>query len=208
MDSKPTVYVLDDDAAARRSVSWLMESAGYDTRAYETAQEFIDDYDAGGPVCCLILDVRLAGTSGLDLLEQLPALGILIPVVMLTGFGDVPMAVRALKRGAVDFLEKPFNHQTLVDAVHRAIQRDAQTRREHAERIEIARRSARLTPREREVMSLVVAGKANKRTAAELGCSCKTVEVHRARVMEKMQADSVPALVRMAIALGDSKGKH
>jgi FixJ family two-component response regulator len=148
-----------------------------------------------------VLDVRIPGTSGLDLLEQLPQRKIGIPVIVLTGYGDVPMAVRALKGGAVDFIEKPFNDQTLVDSVHKAIRRDGQMRRQRSERMESALRVTRLTPRERQVMDLVVVGKANKQVAGELGCSCKTVEVHRARVMEKMQADSVAALVRMALLL-------
>ncbi len=135
----------------------LIESVGYNTKECGTAREFIDAYDAGGPGC-LILDLRLPGMNGLDLLEQLPTHGITIPVIVLTGYGDVPKAVRAMKIDVVDFLEKPFNHQMLVDAVHRAVERDSQTHREQAERGDIELRSTSLTPREREVMGMVVVG--------------------------------------------------
>ena len=204
MDTVPTVFVLDDDPAVRNSLQWLLESVGLKVETYESSEEFIGAYADSTPGC-LVLDVRIPGTSGLDLLEQFPQRKIGIPVIVLTGYGDVPMAVRALKGGAVDFIEKPFNDQTLVDSVHKAIRRDGQMRRQRSERMESALRVTRLTPRERQVMDLVVVGRANKQVAGELGCSCKTVEVHRARVMEKMQADSVAALVRMALLLEEDE---
>ena len=201
----PTVFVVDDDAGVCQSTQWLLESAHLGVETFSTAREFLDAFDSTDPGC-IVLDVRLPGMSGLDLLEDLAAQGIKIPIIIVTAYGDVAMAVRALKSGAMDFLQKPYNDQTLLDVVHRAIERDASIRVQSAERTDIAHRSTRLTARERQVMALVVVGRANKQIAAELGCSGKTIEVHRSRVMEKMRADSLAGLVRMALALADGKG--
>ena len=206
MVSEPTVFIVDDDPAVQKSLRWLIESVGLRAETYGTAQEFLEAYDPDRPGC-LVLDVRLPGMSGLDLLEQLAAQNVTTPAIMISGYGDVPMAIRAMKHGAIDFIEKPFKDQRLLDSIHRAIEWDARNRWAQAERLAIAVRAARLTPREREVMDLLVTGKANKQMAAHLGCSGKTVEVHRARVMEKMQADSVADVVRMVLTLGNSSGK-
>jgi FixJ family two-component response regulator len=200
MDARPTVFVVDSDRNLCRSLAQLGESAGLCVEAFGAADDFLAacDPDRSG---CVVLDVRLPGMSGLDLLELLPRRGITLPAIVLTGCGDVPMAVRALKNGAMDFIQKPYNEQRLLDAIREAIDQDERTRGEQGEREELERRVNRLTRREREVMQLVVVGKANKQVAAELGCSCKTIEVHRSRVMEKMEAGSIAELVRMAMLL-------
>ncbi len=199
MNVEPVTYIIDDDKAVRDSLQWLIESVGLQVRTYETAQHFLEevDHNAAG---CLVLDVRLPGMSGLDLLEHMEKIGISLPTIMITGHGDVPVAVRAMKAGAVDFIEKPFSDQVLLDRVRDALERNKSNRRNAAEMTEIQLRLAKLTPRERQVMRLVVQGKLNKQIATELGLSHKTIEVHRAHVMEKMGAASLAELVRMVVA--------
>ena len=198
MKNDAIVHVVDDDTAMRDSLRWLIESVGLTARVYATAEEFLRDYDGGGPGC-LVLDVRMPGLSGLELQEKLRRQDIQIPIIIVTAHADVPIAIRALKAGAIDFIEKPFSDQILLDRVRDAIERDREQRQVAAKRAAIAAQVAQLTPREREVMSLVVAGKANKVIASELGLSQKTVEVHRARVMRKMHAESVAQLVQLAL---------
>jgi FixJ family two-component response regulator len=198
MSSRPTVFVVDDDQAMRNSLKWLIESVSMQVETYESANAFIQSYYPGRSGC-LLLDVRMPGMSGLELQEYLRVNQIAIPVIIITGHGDVPMAVRAMKAGAVDFIEKPFNDELLLESIRRAMALDVKQRDMQSQRAEIATRLARLTPREHEVMVMVTSGKANKEIATSLGVSSKTVEAHRARVMEKMEADSLAELVRMAI---------
>ena len=194
---EPLVHVVDDEAAIRDSLAMLLRSVGLQSRAYAGAQAFLDSWRPGGAEC-LVCDVRMPGMSGLELQEALKARNAQLPVVLITGHGDVAMAVRAMKAGASDFIEKPFNDQVLLDAVNRAL---ARARNGHgAGRAEIEARVESLTPREREVMLLVAEGRPNKVVATRLGLSTRTVEVHRAKLMEKMQARSLAELVRMAIA--------
>jgi FixJ family two-component response regulator len=199
MESKPTVFVVDDDQAMRNSLKWLIETVGMSVETYASADEFIEKYSPERPGC-LLLDVRMPGMSGLELQEYLAEQKIKIPVIMITGHGDVPMSVRAMKAGAVDFIEKPFNDELLLESIRSALQIDADQRITQAERSHIATRLAQLTPREHEVMEMVTDGKANKEIASALGVSSKTVEAHRARVMEKMEASSLARLVKMVIA--------
>ena len=198
MNIEPIVFVVDDDQAMRNSLKWLIESVGMQVETYASASEFIDSYYPGR-AGCLLLDVRMPGMSGLELQAYLSRQEIRIPIVIITGHGDVSMAVRAMKAGAVDFIEKPFNDQALLDSIRNALDFDEQQRSLQAQRAEIAARLAQLTPREHEVMEMVTEGRSNKEIAAELGVSAKTVEAHRARVMDKMQADSLAELVRMAL---------
>ncbi len=200
MDGKGIkVFIVDDDAAMRKSLRWLIESVGLEVEAYESATEFLEHYQPDA-VGCLLLDVRMPGMSGLDLQEHLRTQRISIPVLMVTGHADVPMAVRALKAGAFDFIEKPFNDQVLLERVQRAIEHAQRARSEHAKRAEIDKRIESLTPRERQVMEMVVNGMANKQVAAELGLSEKTIEVHRKHVMDKMEAGNVADLIRMVLS--------
>jgi FixJ family two-component response regulator len=194
----PTVFIVDDDLAMRDSLYWLIESVGFAVKTYAKAQAFLEEYLPSQPGC-LVLDVRLPGLSGLELQDYLLAHKIRLPVIIITGYAEVPMAIRALKQGAVDFLEKPFSHQLLLDRIRQAVEMDVQTRLQEAESADIAARLALLTPREREVMEQVVAGKANKVIAYELDLSQKTVEVHRANMMKKMQANSLAELVHLAL---------
>ena len=196
MESKPTVFVVDDDSAVRHSLRWLLESAGLLVETYETAQAFLHAFQPKRPGC-LVLDVRMPGLSGLDLQEQLHAQHITLPIIIITGHGDVSMAVRAMKGGAIDFIEKPFSEQLLLDRIHQAIALDAEQRIKHAQHTVIQEKIAHLTPREREVMEFVVDGKANKQIAALLERSQKTIEIHRANVMRKMEVDSLAELVRI-----------
>lgn len=196
-----TVFVVDDDPSMRDSMRWLIESVGLKVEAFANADAFMEQF-AGEVPGCLVLDVRMPGTSGMELLDTLKHRGVQLPIIMISGHGDVPMAVQALKRGAMDFLEKPFRDQELLEQIAKAIEVD-QARRSKAESIAgIRSRLEKLTPREREVMELVVAGYANKQVAAKLGLSEKTIEVHRSRVMGKMRAKTLPCLVKMAIAVG------
>jgi two-component system response regulator FixJ len=200
--SEPVVFVVDDDEAVRDSLRMLMRSVGLAVETYASAMEFLDRFDAGRPGC-LVLDVRMPGMSGIELQEQLVARQATLPVIFITGHGDVPMAVRALRAGAVDFIQKPFSDQALLDRIHQALARHAREREEASRKSAIRERIARLTPREKEVMLMVADGKANKVIALDLGVSERTVEIHRARVMEKMQASSLPDLVRMVVESRD-----
>lgn len=198
MSKRATVFVVDDDQAMRNSLKWLIESVSLQVETFDSANAFIQSYYPGRSGC-LLLDVRMPGMSGLELQEYLKVNQISIPVIIITGHGDVPMAVRAMKAGAVDFIEKPFNDELLLESIRHAMALDAKQRNSQSQRAEIATRLARLTPREHEVMVKVTNGKANKDIATSLGVSSKTVEAHRARVMEKMEAESLAELVRMAI---------
>jgi two-component system response regulator TtrR len=195
-DTRPTAYVVDDDEAIRTLWRWLMESNGIAVQTFSTAAEFISAYRAGG-LACLVLDVRLPGMSGLELQEYLKREGIEIPIVFVSGHGDVPTAVSAIKGGAVDFIQKHFGYREVLAIIQRAFERDAEIREKRAKRSQVAERVAALTEREREVMQRVIEGKLNKVIADELGISVKTVEFHRAKVMEKMGADSVAGLVQL-----------
>jgi|SRR5579862_9562961 len=193
---KPTVFIVDNDSSMRTSLAWLMESADLATETFETAEEFLERYTPDQPGC-LVLDLRLPGMSGVALQEELRKRGIALPIIMISGFADVDTAVRALKRGALDFIEKPFPDAVLLERVHEALLLDEHRRRDWAARERVAARLARLTARERAVFDQVVLGKANKVVAIEFGISEKTVEAHRARVMHKLGASSLAELVRM-----------
>lgn len=198
MLNEPTVFVVDDDQAVRDSLCWLIEAEGINVKACASANEFLDTYDPQWPGC-LVLDVRLPGMSGLDLQRELTNRQIRLPIIIITGHGDVPTAVRALKAGAVDFMEKPFSDELLIKRVHNAIEHDSLSRRQNAEKQTIQHRIASLTPRERQVLDLVVQGKLNKQIASDLHLSQKTVEAHRANLMSKMQATNVADLVKQAL---------
>jgi FixJ family two-component response regulator len=200
-DERAAVFVVDDDASMRRALDSLFRSVGLEVHLYASAQEFMRATRADVPGC-LVLDVRLPGMSGLTFQQELVKAGIALPVIFITGHGDVPMTVRAMKAGAADFLTKPFEEQALLDAVDAAIERDRTRRRDATRLAQLGQLYRALTEREREVMKLVVAGWANKQIAAELGLSLVTVKVHRGQVMRKMLAKSVPELVRMADGLG------
>jgi two-component system response regulator FixJ len=196
---EPIVYIVDDEPAIRDSLALLLRSVGLASRAFPSAPAFLAGFDAAAPGC-LVADVRMPGMSGLELQEALRARQAALPVIIITGHGDIDLAVRAMKAGAADFIEKPFNEQVLLDAVHRALALRRPGESASAARGEIEARIATLTPREREVMLLVAEGRPNKVVATRLGLSTRTVEVHRAKVMEKLQARSLADLVRMAIA--------
>lgn len=201
MSEEQTVFVVDDDAAVRDALSWLIKSVGLKVETFGSAQEFLEKLNPkrGG---CVVLDVRMPGMSGLELQEKLTADQVTLPVIIVTGHGDVPMAVRAVKAGAFDFIEKPFNDQVLLDRIQQALKRQVETRKVEEQRGEVAVRLNTLTPREKEVLHMVVSGNPNKVIAAQLGISCRTVEIHRGRVMEKMKADSLSELVRMGLTSG------
>ena len=206
MTSEPTVFVVDDDQAMRGSLQWLLESLKLNVETYASAKDFLSAYDPVHPGC-LLLDVRMPDVSGLQLQEILAQRQIRIPVILITGHGDISMAVRTMKAGAFDFIEKPFNDQILLERIQQGLAVDARQRREAAEREKIIERIGSLTPREGEVLDSVVSGKSNKLIAAELEISIKTVEVHRARVMEKMAVNSVAELTALCINSGLHKGK-
>ena len=195
------VFVVDDDASVRKSLRRLISEAGYDVQAYASPREFLAREPAARP-SCLVLDVRMPGVTGLDLQQTLAGAVHGIPIIFITGHGDIPMSVKAMKAGAVDCLTKPFAAKDLLEAIQRAVAKDAQDLGTEARQNEIRARISLLTPRESEVFALVVTGMLNKQIASELGVVEKTVKVHRARVMEKMQAGSVAALVRLADAGG------
>ncbi|MFP4602461.1 MAG: response regulator transcription factor [Halochromatium sp.] len=201
MSQDLTVFVVDDDQAMRGSLRWLIESVGMRVETFESAHAFLDAYYPGR-AGCLLLDVRMPGMSGLELQEYLGRRAIRIPVIIITGHGDVAMAVKAMKAGAVDFIEKPFDDEQLLNSIRKALEYDERHRALQARKAEIAACLAELTPREHEVMAMVTDGKSNKEIAAALNVSAKTVEVHRARVMDKMRADSLAELVRMAMLVG------
>jgi RNA polymerase sigma factor (sigma-70 family) len=197
--SDATVFIVDDDQAVARSLRWLIETVRLQVETFASAQAFLDGYDAAKPGC-LVLDVRMPGMSGLELQERLAARRCYhVPIIFITGHGDVQMAVRAVQAGAFDFVEKPFNDQDLLDRIQRAIAHDAGQRGKEAQRAQLKALFAGLTPREREVLDLVVEGLSNKAIANALGLSAKTVEVHRAKVMEKLHARSISDLVKMAM---------
>ena len=197
--SDATVFIVDDDQAVARSLRWLIETVRLKVETFASAQAFLDGYDASKPGC-LVLDVRMPGMSGLELQERLAARRAYhVPIIFITGHGDVQMAVRAVQAGAFDFVEKPFNDQDLLDRIQRAIGFDAEQRGKEVQRAQLRSLFASLTPREREVLDLVVEGMSNKAIANTLGLSAKTVEVHRAKVMEKMHARSLSDLVKMAM---------
>ena len=199
---EPVVHVVDDDPSLLKSLRWLLESVGLTVATFKSAQDFLADFDPAQPGCVL-LDVRMPGMSGLELHQDLKSRNIPIPIIVFTGHGDVAMAVQCMKDGAFDFIEKPYNEQELVDRINDAIELDRRTRRESAEREEAIARIAHLTPREREVMDLIVEGLANKQMAARLGISEKTIEVHRSRAKTKLGADSVAELVKIALQARD-----
>jgi FixJ family two-component response regulator len=197
MSDRPTVFVVDDDLAMRESVAWMARSAGLAVETFATADQFLAACSPTRPGC-LVIDIRMPGMSGLELQEQLASQRIMIPVIIVTGHGNVAAAVRAMKGGAIDFIEKPFEEGVLLERIRHAFHVDAEQRCAQARWAEIERRMARLTPREREVMAHVVSGKPNKLIASLLGRSPKTIEIHRANVMKKMEATSLAELVRMA----------
>jgi FixJ family two-component response regulator len=201
----PSVIVVDDDEAVRSSLRMLFRSIGLPVQVYASAQDFLPQYSLDQPGC-LVVDVRMPGLSGLELQHELNLRGATIPVVFITGHGDIAMAVEAMQHGAFDFLAKPFRDQDLIDRVQRAMQQDAAHRLEFGNCARIRERLESLTPREREVLALVTSGKANKVMAAELGVSQRTIEIHRARVMEKMQANSLAQLVRMSLEVSAHGG--
>ncbi len=200
MSNDAVVFIVDDDEAVRQSTAWLIESIGLKVITFNSADEFLSGYnnEAG----CIIMDVRMPGMSGLEAQEEMKNRAITLPLIFITGHGDVPMAVRALKHGAFDFIEKPFNDQLLLDAVQRGLKQNSETIESKIKNESINKRIAILTPREKEVMQRVTEGKPNKVIAHELNVSIKTVEVHRARMMEKMEARSVAELVKTTLQSG------
>ena len=201
---RQTVFVVDDDDAVRDSLEMLLRSVGLEVETYASADEFLGSHDARR-AGCLVLDIRMPGISGLDLQHRLCEMGALLPIIFITGHGDVPMAVKAIQDGAVDFIQKPFHDQALLDRIQQALRLDAERRQQIEQRAAIDRRFTRLSPRERQVLDLVVAGNANKVIAGRLGLSQRTVEIHRAKVMEKMEADSLAHLVRMAMQVAGAE---
>ncbi len=199
---KPVIYIVDDDDGMRRALTVLMTTVGYQPMAFARPSEFLAKYDPNQP-SCLVLDVRMPEMSGLEVQQQLNRNGALLPVILVTGHGDIPMAVQAMKDGAFDFLQKPFRDQDLLDRINAALKQDAQNRESVDRLADLRARAESLTPREREVMGHVVDGKANKVIAIDLGLSERTVEIHRANVMEKMAARSVAHLVKMHLTLGN-----
>lgn len=200
-NARPTVFVVDDDAAVRDALKFLLRSVGHSVETFASAVQFLEVYNDDRPGC-LVLDMRMPAMSGLELQEKLVERRSILPIIFITGHGDVPMAVEAMQAGAMDFIQKPFRDQDLLDRINQALEKDAKNRAALGELNLIRERLASLTPREREVMDLVVHGKANKVIAGDLDLSQRTVEIHRARVMEKMRASSLAHLVRMVMEVG------
>ena len=200
-EAEPTIFVIDDDPSVRQSLESLIKSVGWRGRTYGSAQEFLGSGHLDAPGC-IVLDVRLPGLSGLDLQQALLRAKSHLPVIFITGHGDIPMSVQAMKAGAVEFLPKPFREQDLLDALKLALDRDRTTRQQRAELAALRTRYDSVTPREQQVMGLLVTGLLNKEIAATLGVSEVTIKVHRSQIMQKMQADSLANLVRMAERLG------
>ncbi len=200
----PTIFIVDDDSAVRDALKFLMRSVGHPVETFGSAQEFLQSYSDDRPGC-LVLDIRMPGMSGLELQQKLVEQRAIVPIIFITGHGDVPMAVEAMQAGAVDFIQKPFRDQDLLDRINQALEKDVANRAALGELNAIREKLVSLTPREREVMDLVVRGKANKVIAGDLNLSQRTVEIHRAHVMEKMNAASLAHLVRMILELGELK---
>ena len=200
-DPDPMVFIVDDDLSVRRSTERLVQAAGLKVQTFTSAKEFLKNARFEGPAC-LVLDVRMPGLSGMDLQQELTQSGIQIPIIFITGHGDIPMSVRAMKAGAVEFLTKPFRSRGLLDAIRAALERDRSAHKERSEAGELRQRYEQLTPREREVMALVAAGLLNKQVAGELATTERTIKFHRAHIMQKMHAESLADLVRMAEKLG------
>ena len=201
IEADAIVFVVDDDPSVRRSTERLLRTAGFKVQTHSSAREFLDAHRPEGPAC-LVLDVRMPGLSGMDLQSELAQLRIHIPIIFITAHGDIPMSVRAMKAGAVEFLTKPFRGRSLVDAVHAAIERDRSAHKERSETQELRERYEQLTPREREVMPLIASGMLNKQVAGELATTERTIKFHRAHIMQKMKAQSLAELVRMVEKLG------
>lgn len=197
MDSKPSVFLIDDDPGIQDAMRRLLKSIGLPLYTFTTAQEFLEKYDPETNVGCLILDIRMPGMSGLELQQRLRERGDDIPIIIVSAHADVPMTVRAIKAGALDFLEKPYNEQVLLDRIQEGIQYNMKRRGEQGERVEIEKRMEDLTPRETEVLDLLVSGKPNKTIAEDLNISRKTLDIHRGKVLQKMKAETVADLVRM-----------
>ncbi len=198
MNEDAVVYIVDDDQAMTESLSWMVESVGFKTKTFSNAKSFLESYDAEQSGC-LILDVRMPEISGPELQDKLNNQNINIPIIFISGHGDIPLAVRVMKAGAIDFLAKPFNDQTLLESINKAIRIDRQKREELFENKEILERAGHLSPRERQIMCHIVSGKLNKVISADLEISLKTVEAHRANIMKKMQVKSLPKLVATVI---------
>lgn len=207
MACEPTVFVVDDDPAVRKSLERLGESLALPVEGFASAQEFLAAFDPARPGC-VVLDLRMPGMSGLELQERLWQQGMQIPVIMVTAYGDIPSAVRAMRHGAIDFIEKPYRPQSLLERINEALTRDRDNRVRRAQEADSRDRVATLSPREHQVMRLLAAGRSAKQIGAELGVSHKTVQVHRARIFEKLKITSVAELVRLAVAADPSSGAH
>jgi len=201
LEDDPIVFIVDDDDSVRKALTRLIKSVDLNVETFASADDFLQRESHKGPAC-LVLDIRMPGLSGLDLQDELVAAGRTVPIIFISAHGNIPLSVRAMKAGAVDFIEKPFEDQTLLDAIYQSLKKDGQAKLEQAELREIKRRVDSLTPRERQVFAHVVSGKLNKQIAFELGTSERTIKAHRARVMKKMQAKSLAELIRLAEKVG------